>query len=179
MQWWRAALAALSLAAAAGIAGGVGGAGGAEGAAPAERLSPETVAKVEQTLLAMLGLKRRPRPSKGTPRVFVPAAMLALYEQLSHPDSDHPLPPPFTQQTPLQHRVANTVRSFTHQGMPDVELCTFRVRLRSRRFPFAQRGFTRNRRFLVEFIKRWCLLLQKAPLTKGSKVTTSSGWPSM
>lgn len=130
MQWWRAALAALSLAAAAGIAGGVGGAGGAEGSAPLERPSPEAIAKVQQTLLAMMGLKRRPRLlTKGKPRVFVPAAMLALYEQLSHPDSDHPLPPPFTQQTPLQHRVANTVRSFTHQGMFICKLYVYYMRL--------------------------------------------------
>ncbi|XP_077285399.1 decapentaplegic morphogen [Arctopsyche grandis] len=114
MQWWRAALAALSLAAAAGIAGGVGGAAGVQGGAglttgaAGERPNAATVAQVERTLLTLLGLRRRPRLARA--RAFVPEAMRALYLQMAHP-----LPPPFHHDTPLHHQTANTVRSFTHQ----------------------------------------------------------------
>ncbi|KAK7868990.1 hypothetical protein R5R35_013909 [Gryllus longicercus] len=74
---------------------------------PTAAAAAAEIREVEANLLALFGLKRRPRPNRS--KVVVPEAMMELYRrQAGHPDAPAlSLPGKLT-------RSANTVRSFTH-----------------------------------------------------------------
>lgn len=72
--------------------------------------SPSEVARVEKTLLSMLGMSERPVVDRK--KAQIPQEMIDLYhEQIGqdYASSALPLPGRLT-------RSANTVRSYTHQG---------------------------------------------------------------
>lgn len=71
----------------------------------------DTLVKVENILLAQLGLGKRPRPSDPS-KIVIPEAIKQLYAEMTGQEVDSiNIPKPG-----LHTKTANTVRSFPHQG---------------------------------------------------------------
>lgn len=77
---------------------------------PSSPPDPEQAARLENSLLSMLSLSKRPRPERS--KTAIPAALLELYRRQAGLDVDTT-----SLHTPGRHtRGANTVRTFTHKG---------------------------------------------------------------
>lgn len=88
---------------------------------PPSDVPKEVLVEVENNLLSLFGFRKRPKIDKT--KIFIPEAMLKLYEQqVGHPYDTVAIPRPG-----LHTNNANTIRSFTHIGKFSISKVIFTV----------------------------------------------------
>lgn len=87
----------------------------------------ETQIKVEKNLLTLFGMAKRPKPIDRS-KIVIPQAMKALYAEIMGEELRETVNFP---KPGLHTKSANTVRSFTHEGMYIFYSILFKLKFRS------------------------------------------------